>query len=88
MTDLFKKVFDLFNLKKINPKAKKIMTIGIKFSFVMLLFSTLILAMYIEHNINFIYLLGTSLFKASSMFIVIFFIDGICFDKILKEKIF
>ena len=88
MADLFKKIFDLFNIKKLDSKSRKIMTIGIKVSFVLLLFSTLILSMYLEHKINFTYVLGTSLFKASSMFIVIFFIDGICFDKILKEKIF
>ena len=71
----------------INPKVKKIMKIGISLNFVLVLIATLIFSIYISSNQSYIlYLLGSLFFKASTMFIAIFFIFGICFNKLLTEK--
>lgn len=69
-------------------KVKKIMLLGIRFSFITCLFSTLILSLYISSNNSYIlYDLGISLFKSSTTFIVVFFIYGIVFNKLLQERV-
>ncbi len=86
----FEKFFDkislIFNFNFI-PKVKVVMNTGIKVSFILTLFATLLMAMYISSNHSYIlYTLGITLFKAFTMFIVMFFIDGIAFNTILKKK--
>lgn len=75
-------VFDF----KLNKNIERIMKIGIKLSFILTLFSTLIMSLYITSNPSYIvYDLGTSLFKASTTFITAFIIYAIVFNKILKD---
>ena len=84
----FNKVLLIFNFNFI-PKVKIVMSIGIKISFVLTLFSTLLMAIYISSNHSYIlYTLGITLFKAFTMFAVMFLIDGITFNTILKNRIY
>ena len=72
----------------LNIAVKRIMVNGIKFSFIICLFSTLLLSIYISTNHSYVlYDLGISLFKSSTTFMVVFFIYGIVFNKLIKEKI-
>lgn len=78
----FKSIFDF------NDKVKVIMNTGIKVCFVFTLISVFIMSLYISVNHSYIlYDLGIGLFKASTTFIAVFFICGIAFSKILKNKI-
>lgn len=82
---IFKKIFRIFDFN-LNLKVKKIMALGIRLNFIFLLFSTLILSIYITSNSSYIiYEVGSSLFKSFSMFIVIFFIFAIAFNQIVNE---
>lgn len=82
---IFKKIFRIFDFN-LNLKVKKIMALGIRSNFIFLLFSTLILSIYITSNSSYIiYEVGSSLFKSFSMFIVIFFIFAIAFNQIANE---
>lgn len=81
-----KKLHITFNLN-VDSKVKLIMKSGIKFSFVLILISTLVFSIYITTNKDFeLYNIGAALLKAGNMFIVFFIILGICFNQILKEK--
>ena len=63
------------------------MYIGIKFSFILVLFATLLMSIYLTINQSYVlYDIATSLFKSFTMFMAIFFISGIAFNTILKEK--
>lgn len=67
-----------------NTKIKNIMSTGIKISFIAILFSTLIMAIYLTTNPSYILFdIGISLFKSFTMFIAMFLIDGIAFNKIV-----
>lgn len=78
-----KSVFD-FNFI---PKVKSIMNTGIKISFILVLFATLLMAIYISTNPSYIlYDLGITLFKTFTMFMVMFLINGIAFNKIVKDS--
>ena len=69
------------------PKVKSIMVAGLKFSFILVLLSTFIMSIYLTMNHSYIvYNVGTSLFKSFTMFMAVFFINGIAFNTILKEK--
>ena len=81
-----KKLHITFNLN-VDSKVKLIMKSGIKFSFVLILISTLVFSIYITTNKDFeLYNIGVALLKSGNMFIVFFIIFGICFNQILKEK--
>lgn len=69
------------------PKVKSIMNAGIRISFILVLFATLLMAIYISTNPSYIlYDLGITLFKTFTMFMVMFFINGIAFNKIVKDS--
>ena len=81
-----KKLHITFN-HNVDSKVKLIMKSGIKFSFVLILISTLVFSIYITTNKDFeLYNIGVALLKSGNMFIVFFIILGICFNQILKEK--
>ena len=78
--------YSLLDFKNFEDRVKKIMILGIKISFVLLLFSTLFLSLYIQFNTPlYLYTAGTILFKTFSMYITFFVVYGICFNKIIKE---
>ena len=69
------------------PSVKNIVGIGIKVSFIIMLFATLIMSIYISSNHSYIlYNLGITLFRTSSMFIAMFLVNGIAFNTILKGQ--
>jgi len=76
-------------IKKIKELDKSIICImkkGVIFSFIIAILSALILITYKVCYISpDLYYIGLSLFQTSLMFIVIFIIYGLAFDKILKE---
>ena len=79
----FLSVFDF----SFDPKVKNLMTAGVQISFILVLFATLIMSIYLTMNQSYIvYEIGSSLFKSFTMFMSIFFISGIAFNTILKEK--
>ena len=80
------KIFDLINLKNFHYKIKKIMSVGIRLSFILLLFSTLLLSLYIQfNNPPELYKVGSLLFKTFSMYITFFFVYGISFNQIVSS---
>ena len=85
--NFFNKFFSVFDFS-FEPKVKNLMTTGIQISFVLVLFATLIMSIYLTMNQSYIvYEICSSLFKSFTMFMAIFFISGIAFNTILKEKI-
>ena len=63
------------------------MATGLRISFILVLFATLIMSIYLTMNQSYIvYEIGSSLFKSFTMFMAIFFISGVAFNTILKEK--
>ena len=69
------------------PKVKSLMTAVLKLSFILVLLSTFIMSIYLTMNHSYIvYNVATSLFKSFTMFMAVFFINGIAFNTILKEK--
>ena len=89
MIRIYKYLIEIWSKSFINidKKVKKIMLDGIKFSFIICLFSTLILSLYISSNNTYLlFYLGISLFKSSTTFMVVFFVYGILFNKLLQEK--
>ena len=88
MVKFIKKYFKTFlSSFKFDNKVKNIMFTGFKISFVLILFSTLILSIYTTSNTNYLLFdLGISLFKSFSIFLVMFFINGIAFNKIYNSK--
>ena len=84
---MIKKLLSIVNFNY-DKKVKKIMIVGIKSSFILTLFATLIMAIYISYNQSYIvYEIGTSLFKSATMFISMFIIVGTSFNCILKDHI-
>lgn len=80
------KLLDLFDFKKIQAPIKNIMKIGIDSSFVLVLFATLLLSLYIEFNTPIcLYEIGSILLKSATMFIAFFTICGISFNKIQND---
>ena len=79
----FLSVFDF----SFDPKVKNLMATGLRISFILVLFATLIMSIYLTMNQSYIvYEIGSSLFKSFTMFMAIFFISGVAFNTILKEK--
>lgn len=86
LKNFFNKFISVFNFS-FEPKVKNLMTAGIRISFILVLFSTLIMSIYLTTNQSYIvYEIGSSLFKSFTMFMAIFFISGVAFNTILKEK--
>ena len=81
----YKTLISIFNFN-LNKKAKKIMCIGIKFSFVLALFGTLLMSLYITTNPSYILFdLGTNIFKSATCFISMFIVCGYSFSKICND---
>lgn len=81
----YKTLISIFSFN-LNEKAKKIMSIGIKISFVLTLFGTLLMSLYITTNPSYILFdLGTNLFKSGTWFISMFIVCGYSFSKICKD---
>ncbi len=73
-------------LKSINTSILKVLYIGLKVCFVLLLISTFILSLYHSiHNFNLFYI-GISLFRTSLFYIAFLFICSIGIDTIKKDK--
>ena len=73
-------------LKSINTSILKVLYIGLKICFVLLLISTFILSLYHSiHNFNLFYI-GISLFRTSLFYIAFLFICSIGIDTIKKDK--
>lgn len=60
----------------------KILKIGLKLCFVLILISTYILYIYLSVNTQITYNIGISLFKSSTIFICSFVAFSICFSRI------
>lgn len=68
------------------PKVKNIMNAGFKVCFILTLFSTFMMSLYITSIPNYIlYDLGIVLFKTATTFMSMFLICGIAFSKIIKN---
>ena len=79
-------IYNLFDFKNFEKRVKYIMETGIKISFILLLFSVLLLSLYIQFNTPpGLYTAGTILFKTFSMYISFFIVYGISFNKIISE---
>lgn len=79
-------LLEIFNVKNITEPVKHVMKMGITISFILLLYSSLLLSLYIEFNTpNYLYEIGSTLFKTFSLFITFFFIYGISFNKIAND---
>lgn len=84
---MLKKILSVINFNY-DKKVKNLIISGIKFSFVLTLFATLIMAIYISYNNSYIvYEVGTSLFKSGTMFLAMFIIVGTSFNYMIKERI-
>ena len=75
--------YTCLDFKNYEENVKQIMNIGIRISFILLLFSVLLLSLYIQFNTPlYLYTVGSMLFKTFSMYIAFFIICGISFNKI------
>ena len=75
-------------IKNLDKKVKKIMNIGFIFSFFLSILAVLSLFTYeFFYSIPTLFYAGISLFRTSLMFACTFFICGIGFDTITKERI-
>lgn len=84
--NFFNKFLSVFDFS-FEPKVKNLMATGLRISFILVLFATLIKSIYLTMNQSYIvYEIGSSLFKSFTIFMAIFFISGIAFNTILKEK--
>lgn len=82
----FNKFLSVFDFS-FEPKVKNLMATGLRISFILVLFATLIMSIYLTMNQSYIvYEICSSLFKSFTMFMAIFFISGVAFNTILKEK--
>lgn len=88
MIKFIKSHFKIFvSYLEFDAKVKNIMISGFKILFVLILFSTLILSIYITYNPTYlIFDLGISLLRSFSIFLVIFIINAISFNTILNLK--
>lgn len=81
---MIKKIFDISELP---DKSRKLTINGMKVSLILLLFSTLLMALYIDFkSSNFLFEISSILIQSSSTFMVSFLIFGASFNKIIKEK--
>lgn len=81
---IVKKIFDTSMLPN---NARKFISIGIKTSFVILLFSTLLMTLYIDFKpSNYLFEVSSLLIQSSSNFIVGLLILGASFNRIIKER--
>lgn len=86
MNIIFRDILEIFNFKNIREPIKYIMKVGMRTCFILLLFATLLLSLYIQFNHpNYLYEIGSTLFKTFSMFIAFFFVYGIGFNKIVND---
>lgn len=84
--NFFNKFLSVFDFS-FEQKVKNLMATGLRISFILVLFATLIMSIYLTMNQSYIvYEIGSSIFKSFTMFMAIFFISGIAFNTILKEK--
>ena len=84
---MLKKILSVINFNY-DKKVKNLIISGIKFSFILTLFATLIMAIYISYNNSYIvYEVGTSLFKSGTMFLAMFIIVSTSFNYMIKERI-
>ena len=84
--NFFNKFLSVFDFS-FEPKVKNLIATGLRISFILVLFATLIMSIYLTMNQSYIvYEIGSSLFKSFTIFMAIFFISGIAFNTILKEK--
>ncbi len=75
-------------IKNLDESIKKLMCKGYSFSFLLCIFASLTLFTYeIFYSNPTLYYIGLSLFRTSLMFACTFFICGIGFDTIKKERI-
>lgn len=75
-------------VNNLDVKIKKIMHVGFIFSFIIAMIAILSLFTYdIFYSIPSLFYAGISLFRTSLMFACTFFICGIGFDTIKKERI-
>ena len=81
---IIKKIFDISNLP---TQLKKLTIFGIKLSFILLLFSVLLMALYIDFKpSNSLFIISSVLVQSNSTFIAGFLIFGAFFNRLLKEK--
>ena len=81
------KIYSLFN-SNFDLRVKRIMNTGIKISFIAILFSVLIMSIYITTNQSYIlFSISMSIFKAFTTFISMFLISGVAFNKILNDSL-
>ncbi len=83
---MLEKLFNIF--KELDKLTFKIMTYGLKFCFVICIFSVLILVTYSLFVFSpFLYYIGLSLFRLSIIFGIEFVICGLVVDGIKKQVI-
>lgn len=76
----------LLEFKNIDMNITNLMKRGIKFSFLLIIFATIILLTYdFLFTYPIVYYAGFSLFKTSLFFMVVFVIFGFAFNKIKAE---
>ena len=80
---MINKILDSY--RNIDDYIKKIMINGFRFSFVIIILSSIIMITYILTLIPVLYYCGTLLFKSSLMFFADFLIMGFGFDTIKKQ---
>ena len=82
-----KKLFSIFSTKRLHSPIRKITETGIKVCFIALLFSVLLMALYIDYKPSkYLFDASSLLIHSFSMFIVFFLIMGISFNKLQKGK--
>lgn len=87
MTKFLHTIAFIFDTSKLPVPLKRFMNNGIKISFILLLFSTLLMALYIDFMpSNNLFRLSSLLIKSTSTFIVSFIVFGAGFNRLLKEK--
>ena len=80
-------ILKIFDINKLPIKLKKLTIAGVRISFIILLFSTLLMELYIDFKpSNILFEVSSLLIKSSSFFIVSFYIFGASFNRLLKEK--
>lgn len=81
---MIKKIFDI---SKLPDKLRNLTTTGMKVSFVALLFSTLLMALYIDFkSSNSLFEISSLLIKSTSTFLVSFLIFGVSFNRIIRKE--
>ncbi|WP_413852557.1 hypothetical protein [Candidatus Ruminimicrobium bovinum] len=84
---IIKKLFQVFSTEKLNSPIKKVTETGIKISFIALLFSVLLMTLYIDYKPSkFLFEASSLLVHSFSMFIVYFLVLGVSFNKLQKGK--